>query len=373
MKSLDFLVKNRVFLAPLPVLALALMLAFAGMSWPVRAVEVSGLYQGSSPVQSRDNERERQRAFSAAFRQVLVKITGNTEVLSRPVIRRAINAADDYVDTWSTRSVTAADGSAGIELNVTFFEPEVLSLLESAGIPLWPGNRPYTLVWLAVQDELGDRQLVGSSSDDYRDVVSAIEQNAAASGLPLLLPILDFDDRRAITVDDVWEMNRDKLLAASSRYQSESILAIRLFRAVNGEVVGKASYLLRDQVMSLDAFEEPLAAFIGDSIDLATRELSGYYAVLLSGTDSAIEVNLTVEDIDSAEDYAGLLSYVGQLTDVNDVHIASVNQDVVRLRLSTGGQLRQLVETIALNRNLAPTGDLVRNDNQVYMSYRWNR
>jgi len=86
-----------------------------------------------------------------------------------------------------------------------------------------------------------------------------------------------------------------------------------------------------------------------------------------------MEVNLTVSGISNAEDYAGLLDYVSELTDVNSFRIARVKEETIELKLGTGGQLRQLVETIALNRNLQPAGDLVRDDNQVYMSYQWQK
>ena len=73
------------------------------------------------------------------------------------------------------------------------------------------------------------------------------------------------------------------------------------------------------------------------------------------------------------EDYAGLLDYVSELTDVNAYKIASVKDSTIELRLSTGGQLRQLVEAIALNRSMSPMGELVRENNRVFMTYRWNR
>ena len=214
---------------------------------------------------------------------------------------------------------------------------------------------------------------MGASSNNYRDLLDIVTRVAKTRGLPLLLPVLDLEDMQAISAEDVWNMDIEKLLQASMRYQSESVLAIRLFRTVGGDVIGKSSYLLRDQVLELETLEATADSFISDSIDLATRELAGYYAILLSGTDSSVEVNLTVAGIATAEDYAGLLAYVTGLTDVNGYQIASVNRDTVNLKLSTGGQLRQLVETIALNRTLLPTGDLTRDDNQIYLSYQWNK
>ncbi len=350
------------------------------LSDAVMAIEVTDLYQGIVPVESRDNVRERQQAFNEALRQVLLKITGNGTIYNQPLIRRALTNADNYVDTWSYRTVTSSRGeddtsgeAPGIELSVTFFEPEVLALLDSAGIPLWPRNRPYTLVWLVIQDELGGRQLVGSSSRDNLDILSMLESGAQRRGLPVLLPILDFDDLRAVSTNDVWNMETERLLAASARYQSESVLVIRLFRTLAGDVFGRSNYLFRNQVFELELFEESVETFVEQSIALAVDELSAYYAVLLSGTDSSMEVNLTVNGITSAEDYASLLGYIAQLTDVNDHNIVRVKDQTIQLKLVTGGQLRQLVETIALNRNMQPDGDLVRMDNQVFMSYWWNR
>jgi len=375
MKHLDFTVKKSLSKGLRIFVFQWVLLAVFGMVDKVHAVEVQELYQGEVIVQSRDNERERLRGFADALRQVLVKITGNRQVLDLPQIRRGLSVADDYVDTWSYQALDNGDGNTdqqpGIAMSVNFFEPEVLSLLDSAGVPLWPGNRPYTLIWMVIQDELGERQLVGANNDDFRDVMGIVDQLAAARGLPILLPILDLEDRRAVSVGDVWDMHADILLEATSRYQSESVLVMRIFRSLNGEIYGRGNYLFRNQVLELESFESDMTSFITDSVDLAARELSAYYAVLLSGTESSMEVNLTVTGISTVEDYAGLLGYVGQLTDVNNVQVAAINQETVQLKLVTGGQLRQLVETIALNRNLVPSSELVRNDNLVHMNYQW--
>jgi len=386
MKCLDFSVK--IHFSPLfaRVICLLSPVLFIFQMEAVLAVEVEDLYQGTVMVESRNNERERLTAFSDVFRQVLIKVTGSTEVLTLPQVRQALNNADDYVDTWSYRSISdpvqalpapantvrSGDPAQRVELSVTFFEPEVLSLLEAANIPLWPGNRPYTLVWMVAQDELGARQLVGASSNGFAEIISVLESEARDRGLPLLLPILDFEDMRAVSANDVWDMDTEKLLQASQRYQSESVLVIRLFRTLSGEVFGKSNYLFRDQVFELETFEQSEQSFIRQSVSLATDEISAYYAVLLSGTDSNMQVSLTVEGIKSAEDYAALLAYVANLTDVNDYQIAAVENQTIILRLSTGGQIRQLVESIALSRALEPLDELIRDDNQVYMSYQWN-
>ena len=377
MKCLDFTVKNLQISFPGKLVNLLLIFFFHGLSGNILAVEVADLYQGTIVVESRDNEKERLNALPSALRQVLIKVTGNPAILSQSIIRQALSNAEDYVDTYSYRNVSGTidsdlDPVSSIELSVTFSKAEILNLLDSANISLWPGNRPYTLVWLVAQGERGVRQIVGSSSNEFNEVINLLEMEAGNRALPLLLPILDFEDLRAVSTIDVWEMNAEKLLQASSRYQSESVLVTRLYITLGGDVVGKSSYLFRGQVFELEMFEEPVENFLRESVALATNEISAYYSVLLSGTDSNVEVNLTVEGIANAEDYAALLKYVTRLTDVNNYQIAGVENQTIMLRLSTGGQIRQLIEAIALNRTMVPLGELVRNDNQVYMSYQWN-
>lgn len=155
--------------AALTASALALLCFLAV---PARAVDVEGLYQGAVELQSRNDERERQRAFAPALRQVLLKVTGRQDSLEHPVIVGALSRAQDYAASWAYRSrpVPPATGEAGtprehLELEVNFFEGAVQDLLKSAEIPLWPQDRPVTLVWAVVQEELGERELLSSSSD----------------------------------------------------------------------------------------------------------------------------------------------------------------------------------------------------------------
>ncbi len=186
------------------MLCLLLPLGFASFSIPTLGVEVSGIYEGSVPVDSRDNALERNRAFGDAMRQVLVKVTGNREVLSHAMIRRAISNADDYVDTWSYRTINPdADSEGSIELNVSFFEPKVLELIDLAGIPMWPKNRPYTLLWIVVQDELEEKQLLGTSSD-ASDILVRLREAAAARGWPRVGPLVVRKHSLGANIQNTW-------------------------------------------------------------------------------------------------------------------------------------------------------------------------
>ena len=59
----------------------------------VPCATAAGLYAGSAPVASQSDE-DRAVALRAAFSQVIVKLSGNNAVLSRPDVVRAVSKAD---------------------------------------------------------------------------------------------------------------------------------------------------------------------------------------------------------------------------------------------------------------------------------------
>jgi len=361
--------KTRYLSIRLPALLLCLVCG-VGSAW-VGAAEVGGLYEATVPVASRDNERERVQAFALAMRQMLVRLTGRTDTIAHPQIARAIATPQSYVETWLYRSVGSVPGQPEIvQLQVTFFQPGIQRLLNDANIAVWPQTRPETLLWVVVQDELGAREFAGSGGVGT-DILAELQRQGVVRGLPLAQPVLDFEDRIALRPEQVWNFDPEALRRASARYGIESILALRVFRLLNGDVIGKATYLFREQMLEFEVLEGQLPDFLAGSIDLAATELAGYYAVLLSGIDSSTELLLTVEGIDSVTDYAALLQYLGSLAAVNNVQIASVENSTVELQLRTGGQFRQLIESIALDRRMGAQGEVARENNRVFMRYQW--
>ena len=359
---------------------LALTLALAFLAVQVHAAEVTGLYVTASTVSSRDDERERQQGFREGLREVLVKLTGRKDTLENPAVTRALNSPQSYVETWAYNTLLPTDPfaqpgqAAQIELQVTFFEAGVQQLLNDAGIAMWPRNRPDTLLWITMQDELGERYRASALPEEGGDVVAAIRAEAMRRGVPLLLPLLDFDDLRSLSIEQLWNFDINALRIASSRYQGESILALRVFRSLSGDVSAKAVYIFRDQVREFDVLESPLEPFVQGSIDLVAENLASYYAILLSGTAGSEEqVLLTVDGVDSAQDYASLMRYLGGLAAVSGVQVLSAKGPSVELQLKTGGQARQLVESIALDRSLTALGEVTRTGSQVRMHYQWSR
>jgi len=350
----------------------------AGLSaliWqPLLAAEINGLYQASITVTSRDDLREREQAFKTAMRKVLVKLTGRVDTLDNPIITRALaNAQPESFAYRSTALVPATETqipatAASLAIEVSFSQTQIQSLLDSAAIPLWPSNRPDTLLWVVVQDESGERALLGNSGNDMS---RSLQTLATDLGLPLISPILDLQDQLALRAETLWNMDLDAIRAASSRYQTDSILVLKVLRLFGGQVIARAVYLFRGQPLEVEVFESELPPFLEASINMVAKELAGNYAILQSGINESQRVSFIVDSINGIADYAGMLRYLETLAVVKTVQVLRVQEHTVELELGTGGQLRQLIEGIALDQKMLPVTEPLRVNQQVTLHYQW--
>ncbi len=195
------------------------------------AVELEGLYRAIIIVESRNNEQERRRAFSEAMREVLIKVSGLTTTTNPASIRRALNNPEPFVESWKTQATlqrlnpdeVVSELREAIAIEVNFYESEIQRLLDENDIPIWPANRPETLVWMVVEDELEDRLILGDDNLRPGSTVANLQNFASERGLPLLFPLLDLEDQLRLGVSKLWELDEAAILNASRRYQAESI------------------------------------------------------------------------------------------------------------------------------------------------------
>lgn len=343
---------------------------------PGFAVEVAGLYQATVAVETRGDTGEQQRAFTEGMQQVLLKISGQEMVLENPAIRNALNNAQNYVESWSydTREQPAADpgqpAQSILEMQIDFFRPELDELLSDTNIAVWPTNRQATLVWMVEESELGVRRVLGQ--DDDGELINSLQREAQKRGIPLLLPLLDLDDRRFVDTEQLWNLDDEHIQSISRRYSAESVLVIRVFSSLGDEFLGRSKYYFRGQQLSLDIYGDSLDELVTAPVNLAADELAAYYAVRLGRQGAGVTAYMSVEGVEDLRDYADLLNYIDSLTDVSDYMVSSISEDKVELKLSTGGQIRQLVESIALGRSLREQGSVTRGEGgAMHMSYRW--
>ncbi len=190
----------------------------------VAAVPVAGLYRAVVPVAGQGPE-ERRDGIRAALEEVLVRVTGQAEAPRDPRAAPLLEAAARFVEGY--RFLPGGEGlPLGMQrLEVRFQREPLEQALYRAGLPVWGRDRPAVLLWLAVRAPQG-RELVGGELQPA--VQRALLEAARRRGLPLMLPLLDLEDRARLSEAEVWAGFAEPALAAAKRYAPEAVALGRL-------------------------------------------------------------------------------------------------------------------------------------------------
>jgi hypothetical protein len=179
-------------------------------------------------------------------------------------------------------------------LKVGFAGEAVAELLQQAGLPLWPSERPVTVVSVTGADR------------------AEVERQAAWRGLPI-----------------TWGPGGADASATLSGVPGASGFAWRFTHA--GETT-------------------EARGSVQDGVDLAADALAAYYAP--PSTRSTSSLSVSVGGMRDVTAYAALVRYVKSLSMVRDLAVEALTGDVVRLRLTIQGDRQLLVRIAALDGRL---------------------
>jgi hypothetical protein len=323
-------------------------------SAPARAVEVYDLYEAQAPVANK-TAPEREKVLGQLLLAVATKVSGQRDPASNEVMAQAARRPDAYVQQFRYRARAAGanqQGAAGSGLALSAqFDPQAMEdLLSRAGLPVWGRIRPSVLVWLAVK--LGDqRQLVGA--DDASDLVGVLEQAASERGVPIVLPLLDLEDRARLSVSDVWAGFDEAILNASQRYQTKTVLVGRVERTLPTLWEGRWRLVVEGSNTQWHTEGNAVKTTLAEGMQHAADLLAARFAARRSGS-SATDLELVVNGVRTLQDYARTLRYLQSLDIVNGVRVIRADSDQVSFRLLARGGQDALEQVISFSRTLAP-------------------
>ena len=224
---------------------------------------------------------------------------------------------------------------------------------------------------MVLQNSAGEREFLTVGSNP--EIVKVMQDFAAARGLPIIFPVLDFEDRKSLSENIAWNLDEAAISSASERYGADSILAGRLHFTASGELVGLWQFRFQEETDVFDGFDSELKSYLYDPLNRITTQLAGYFAILPESIDGDT-VRLRIDGIKNLNDYSSLLNYVENLGLVATVTTAEVDGERIELQLSLVGDTRQLYEQIALDRDLLPIYNTVEDSSfATLLHYRWTR
>ncbi len=335
-------------------------LAFSVLS-PVYAVDIKGLYEVEVPVFSQTGN-ERKAAMRRGMLQVLIKISGSSEIPFAPGIPKILENAASYVQqfrysAWpASRPVPHAfeGGKTPNKILWVRYDKQALNeILRNRGLPIWGRSRPVVLIWLAVEDG-SERYLLGN--DTSEEMKRLFDVESKRRGMPILLPLLDLQDQVAIRVLDVWGDFQEEILQASVRYQTKAVLRGRLFRDGYEGWLAKWTLYEDGERVHWESRGASQGVIFGDAIDNVASRLSARYAQVINeaGSDAFF---ISVKNVTNLKDYARIVKYLSSLALVTDASAVQFDADTARFRIDIDGAEQGVVRTIELGNVLVAVSD----------------
>jgi len=338
------------------------MLASLLLFQPLNAASVSKLYEASIKVDANKSEKQ---LIAEAFTQVLIKVSGRSDVTSSHAYNDMLKKAEAAVSQFRydhrtiepvSMTETPADSPESAQPEdaigtedkekwfwVRFNSNIANNLLKSAQIPIWGKIRPETLLWFS-QEIDAKRYLQGQY--DAPDIYKIFQQQAEQRGIVLIFPFLDLEDQSKLSAADIWGNFNDAVLLASRRYQAQSTLTAKLFKEPGGLWVSQWNLLILGEAQSWGFRSEQQEKVLAAGIDELADRLSRRFTQVVSGDESA--VILQVNNIGGFNDFQELDDYLRNLATVKSVELMLVEQDRVIYTISYLGSKDSLIQEIRL-------------------------
>lgn len=320
---------------------------------PVHAIKVPGLYEAEAVVANQSSE-DRTAAIRACLSRVLVKLTGARQVSESIELRSILDQADKFVQQYRYRQMQT-ETPAKWSLAVKFDEENLNQSLRASGIPVWGKERPSILVWMAL--ERRHRRLFAEAESEP-ELLELVRGLAQRRGISILFPLHDLDDQALVQPGDVWLGFQEQVMAASARYNADIVLTASAGSPAPGIWEGTwRSYgsdgLNHEWTTETDLLEVALEEGFNGFVDILAAEFvrTGSYTVLG-------DIEITVRDVNSVEQYSRLVNYLKSMSSISEVHVKEVRVGEVELALTAHGGEPVVVRTISLGETLEPVENL---------------
>ncbi len=324
------------------------LLLIGWLSLPVYALTQVDIYRAEVAIDGEQKDGE-ELARQQGMQDVIVRATGSQSSLSNPVIKKAVGSSSRYISQLGYGQI---DGQSSLKM--LFNSGQIRSLLTQAQLPLWSPNRANILVWM-VEEQGYDR----TSTWEHSDSTSAatLRDAAQARGLPITMPVGDFDDVTGVNVSDLWGDFVDPISQASQRYPVDAVLIVR----VQGD---KIRWTLYDQspAQLSESKQSPRSgsASGANAIPAMVGGIADYYAkksavVVSSKSSEAIDVK--VLSVSSAMDFFELENSLTKLSSVAGAEIKRIQGNQVTLTIHLLASQQAFEQEVSSIRSLEVTED----------------
>lgn len=345
------------------MLKIVVFLQLVSLGFGVNAVVIEDLFEARVEIADQ-TQRSQNSAVKDAFKLVLVKVSGNRDLLSDETIRRHIEQARSFL--LSYRFDLQPDK---IFYLAEFDAQRIEKIIRFAGFSIWDKRRPDSILWLAMQDKDKQQRRLVTFSNQRDNVLDKALQTASRRGVSISFPILDLTDLQAVGVYDVWNGFTQTIVKASGRYLAGFVVSASVFSRQQESWTGQWTIAHKGQYSTGEISADSAASVISELVEILADNQAQLYAL---GTSDISEekIKIIVGNINKLTNYVEVSEFLQSLTVVLSATLVEQIGDKGIFELELFGDQGDLENALRLADRMQPTGDQSDQPDEA-MSYVW--
>lgn len=324
-----------------------MLLMLGATSMP--AATVPDLQSAVVPVAD-NSDAEFSRGLEAAFQEVIIKLTGNSQSAALPAIAKLRARARQYNTLFGYER--GADGA--LLLRADFDLPAVSGALRERGFAVWGRERPQLVAWLVVADATGRR---AGPDDATREIFEGFSRHASLRAIPVRRLQPDANANAVLTASATNDETFTGLSTLAAPYGAPARLVFLLSQ--NPDALSWQAHWqleVEDEILTGEGSGDLPVPVVTATLDRALDALAAHY-LQTTVSSAASAVDLKVEGVTTADAYGRTLAYLSRLDGVKKLSVARIEGTTLFLQVTAHGGLPALTQIVGFGQVMAAVPD----------------
>ena len=317
--------------------------------------EFDKLFTIYTPIEDRS---QIENSINKSFNTMIYRLSGKNSPTNIWKIINAGNSRKDFIKSYSV-----VNNNENNLLEVNFNKNLLISKFKELSIPFIGNSRPTILFLIKIDSGLKDPyylNLQESNSDLEKNIKNYLTKASQSRGIFLELPELDLLDLNNL---NNYEKIVNSKLFFGEKYLTDEIINIDISKTgINKwSVSGDIRLTSADQNFN-EIFIKAFSEYTDESINLLLNDN-------LIDITKVSSVNISIENINSYQDYKKSKKIIEDLVGTRDINISKFNTNTIYYQLSIYGDLKSIIYEFK-DSSLLSIVDVIDNTSTIHLQYK---
>jgi hypothetical protein len=284
-----------------------------------------------------ENSSKIESSINKSFNNLVFRISGSKSPSNIWKIINSGSSRKDFIQSYSIKNINMSS-----YLEVNFDQELVISKFKELSIPIVGYSRPVIFFLINIESGSDEPYYVSQESNNEIDslIIETLAELSNERGLFLELPILDLDDQRYISNTDILSSPKEHLI---SKYNFDEFVDVKLTNLGLNQWLFSGD--IKEDILAENYLEDIKKAFTNH----IESKIQSIYKNLIVDTSKTILLDVTIEGINSYEEYEISKDKLSKIIAISNLEILNLNNNTISYQISLMGNFDTFKNTIENN------------------------